>query len=339
MISRDNIITQPAKKHRRLIKLIELDYTIPIFSEYEKFNNINYPVSFLKEICRNYKLKVSGNKPNLKARIYNFLHQTCNVLVIQKMYKGYLIRIYHKLLGPAFMNRSICTNDTDFFSLEPIKEIPSYQFFSYKKNDSIWGFNILSIYNLFVKSPTDMVLNPYTRESLDNNIFLDIKRSLRIAKIYNQPVNIILNNYSTPISNQKRNEFKCLELFQYINELGNYSDHMWFMNLSHSYLSRFIKELVDIWEYRAQLSPEIKREICYPFGNPFRYVNVYNTNSLAYISLQKMCLQIIEQLIKRGSTREYRILGASYVLCGLTLVSHEAALALPWLYQSVSGTG
>ncbi len=56
MIAQDNAITQPPKKLRRLTKLRETDFTIPIFSEYEKFNNVNYPVSFLKQICKNYKL-------------------------------------------------------------------------------------------------------------------------------------------------------------------------------------------------------------------------------------------------------------------------------------------
>ena len=39
---------------------------IPNFCQYKLFNNTNYPVSFLKTICKNYKLKVSGNKPELR---------------------------------------------------------------------------------------------------------------------------------------------------------------------------------------------------------------------------------------------------------------------------------
>jgi len=174
---------------------------------------------------------------------------------------------------------------------------------------------------------------------LDNRLFADIKRLIRLAKIFKRSINVVLNSSSNTVSNQKRNEIKCLELFQYINELGNYSDHMWFMSLSRVELCRFMRELADIWEYRAQLSPEVKREICSPYGNPFRYANFNQTSSLGYIFLQKSCLQIIEQFIKRGSTHDYRVLGASYVLCGLTLVSHDAAVALPWLYQSVSATG
>jgi hypothetical protein len=49
-----------------------------------------------------------------------------------------------------------------------------------------------------------------------------------------------------------------------------------------------------------------------------------------------MILSIIEQFIKKGINREMSNLGASFILCGLTLVNVDAAMALPWLYQSVS---
>jgi len=327
------------KKRRRLTKLRDNDFVIPQANEYIQLMSINYPVSFLKHICKNYVLKSGGNKPDLKTRIYKFLYETHKVMIIQRIYKGYLIRLYHKLLGPAFTDRSICKNDTDFFSLESIKAISVYNFFSYKQGDSVWGFDILSIYNLFVKAPSGIVLNPYTRDKLDIGIFTNIKQLVRLSKIIRRPVNIILNDSTDQLSPKKKNEIKCLELFQTINELGNYSDHTWYTSLSRTQVIKFIRELTDIWEYRAQLTPEVKRDICYPYGNPFRYCNIHYINSLGSIALQKTSLQIIEQFIKKGSSRDYCVLGASYILCALTLVSNEAAVSLPWLYQSVSGTG
>jgi hypothetical protein len=336
-LAHDIIITQ--KKKRRFTKPRDNDFTIPQVNDYNQFINTNYPVSFLKDICKNYGLKSGGNKPDLKNRIYKFLYQTCMVIIIQKIYKGHLVRLYNKLIGPAFFDRSLCKNDTDFFTLESIKTISIHNFFSYKYDNGIWGFDILSIYNLFVKTSSGIVLNPYTREKLDNSIFINIKHLIRLAKIFHKPVNIILNDSTNQLSTKKKNEIKCLELFQHINELGNYSDYMWFMNLSHSHLVKFIRELVDIWEYRAQLTPEIKRDICPPYGDPFRYSSIHFINSLGYTTLQKTSLQIIEHFIKKGLTRDSCVLGASYILCALTLVNHEAAIALPWLYHSVSGTG
>ena len=45
-------------KKKRLTNVREKDFEIPIFSDYKKFAmNMNYPVSFLKVVCKFYKLK------------------------------------------------------------------------------------------------------------------------------------------------------------------------------------------------------------------------------------------------------------------------------------------
>ena len=322
-------------KKKRLTRCQENDFEIPIFSDYKKFAIINYPVSFLKIICKFYNLKVSGNKPNLKSRIYDFLLNSNYALIIQKIMRGYFVRLYHKLIGPAIYNREKCINSTDFLTLQNISSIPYNEFFSYMSNNSIWGFNILSIYNLFTKS-NKPILNPYTREPICNTIFDDIKVLVRLCDVFKNPVNIVLNNHEEH-SCRKKIEIKSFELFQYMDELGNYTDSRWFSSLNRAQLIKFIRELVDIWEYRAQLNMEIKREICFPYGNPFRYADLIHLGNLGYISLQKTALSIIEQFIKKGINRDSCNLGTSYILCGLTLVNHEAASALPWLYQSVSG--
>ena len=59
-------------------------------------------------------------------------------------------------------------------------------------------------------------------------------------------------------------------------------------------------------------------------------------NSLNSLHLYKTGLNIIDQICKKGSSEENCYLGASYVLCALTLVNSNAAEAMPWLYQSVS---
>ena len=44
----------------------------------------------------------------------------------------------------------------------------------------------------------------------------------------------------------------------------------------------------------------------------------------------------IKHLISKGFNQDSKALGAFYILAALTLVSHNAAVALPWLYQSVA---
>ena len=326
-----------SNKNDKNDKINEKDYEMPTFSQYNIFNNTNYPVSFLKIICKNYKLKVTGNKPILRSRIYNFLFNSNHSVIIQKYIRGYIVRLDHKLRGKAFLNRALCMNATDFFTLENISDIDNNAFFSIKCEDAIWGFNIISIYNLFIKSNDNIILNPYTRERFHYSIFNTLKRLVRLSKILYNPVNIILNSDESALSIKKRTELKCLEIFQYIDELGNYTDSKWFITLNRTQLIRFVRELIDIWEYRAQLDMTTKKDICNPYGNPFRYIVLGSLNNLGLIQLQKSILGVIEQFVKKGVDREACNLGASYVLCGLTLVNHDAALALPWLYQSVSG--
>lgn len=309
---------------------------IPNLNEYNYFKNTKYSHNFLKEICRVYKLKLSGNKSELTSRIYNHLLYSYNSIIIQKYFRKLLVKRYFNLIGPALYNRSLCTNNTDFFSFNNIHDIPYYDFFSYKANDnSIWGFNIISIYNLFIKSEKN-VLNPYNREKINCKHFQDIKHLINLNKIFNNPINIDLNNNIDSFSIKKQLELKCLELFQYIDELGNYTDISWFTNLNYRLLVKFIRELVDIWQYRTQLDIETKKQICHPYGDPFRYTDLSRITNLNFFSIQKKSLFIIEQFIKKGINKEMQNLGASYVLCALTLVSDNAANAMPWLYQSVS---
>ena len=127
-----------------------------------------------------------------------------------------------------------------------------------------------------------------------------------------------------------------LELFQIIDNLGNYTDIKWFLTLNRYNLSKFIYQLYDIWVYRAQLENNIKISICYPSGNPFHNCNINNINQYTFYSLQKLVLQIIEEFITKGINTEMCNLGASYILCAFTLVSNDAAIAMPWLYESVA---
>ena len=72
-----DIITINNKKRKKLIKIVtDSEFKIPNYNEYQNFYSNSYSVNFLKEICKNYKLKISGNKSNLRERIYNYLYES-----------------------------------------------------------------------------------------------------------------------------------------------------------------------------------------------------------------------------------------------------------------------
>ena len=165
-------------------------------------------------------------------------------------------------------------------------------------------------------------------------LFLDIRAFIRLSKILKHKINLSIN---TQVLSSKQNiNQRILAIFQTIDNLGNYTNIHWFSSLDRLLIVKYIRELYDIWSYRADLSLAIKQEICPPNGDPFRNTNINLLNNLTLENLQHFTLTIIENLVNTGINEESKKLGAYYVLCSLTLVNHEAAIALPWLYQAVA---
>jgi hypothetical protein len=144
---------------------------------------------------------------------------------------------------------------------------------------------------------------------------------------------------STSLSREKQEELFIVDLFQHINTLGNYSDSEWFIALQRVELIRFVRNLHDIWYYRANLSQEMKERICPPNGNPFMlnqaHINLNVLTMLTDPEIRTICVSVIERMVRRGTSREDQCLGAFYVLATLTIVSQDARNALPWLYEAV----
>ena len=187
---------------------------------------------------------------------------------------------------------------------------------------------------LFDKTKTH-TRNPYNRQVFSDKIKKDFFKLLNISKLCKFIIKTQIEN-PLEITEEKKLELKTVSIFQEIDNLGNYTDVKWFNSLHKINIIRFIRELYDIWNYRASLSFATKREICPPIGNPFLNISLSILPSLHFLKLKKDALNIMEIMITRGINDSSRCLGANYILCALTLVSSDAANNLPWLYQSVS---
>ena len=318
-------------------KVTDDKISIPTIVTYNELVYNNYNVSQLKIFAKYYKLKISGNKPQLISRIYSFLYLSSFIIKIQKVFRRYLVDKYKMLHGPASIERKICNNSNDFITMEPLEEISFHQFISYKDIDGfIYGFDITSLHNLFLKSD-DEIKNPYNRNLIPDLIFKNIRGIIRLGRILKIEINLKIEDDTKKVSNEKAIELKALSLFQQIDALGNYSNVNWFLSLNRNHLVKFIRELMDIWTYRAQLPVQTKRNICPPFGDPFRHLNIhYIITEENLWNVKKVLLDIIDILINSGVDKDSKALGAYYVLGALTLVNSEAATSLPWLFQSVN---
>ena len=329
----DQIIRYKTYKTKKVddVNIIDINYT--------NYNNLivnNFNVSDLKKGLKQYKLKNTGKKTELLDRLYNYLKSSSHVIKLQRLFRGFIIRKMFKLRGSVvFKNREQCVNKEDFLTMDSLNKISPIDFFSFEDDDKhIYGFHIMSIYNLIKNN--DNILNPYTRKELNEDIITNIYKIIKICKIMKIPIDIVIQNENCDLSVKRKIEMRTIEIFQTINSLGNYSEPRWFLNLSKNELYKFTRELFDIWNYRANLTEQVKCNICPPRGiicSQFERNSIFMENNI--FSLQTKILNILERLITSGIDQDFKVLGAYYVLAAITLVSPEASAIMPWLYQSV----
>lgn len=327
----DDITEKCRKKSKRKIKAE--DFEIPEFIEYENLIKKNYNVSQLKSISRHYNQKVSGNKNELIFNLYNYLKYSTFSLKIQKIYRGYIIRKFFYLHGPSVFNKK-CLNDNDFLTFQKISEIPFYQLYTYKDKDNfIYGFDICSIYNML--KDNEYTKNPYNRNDLPVDTLKNIKKIIRLTKKLNYPLNIVIKSDTENLSDEKKLELDALSTFQIIDEMGFITDSNWLINLSRNRCIMYIRELDDVWNYRAQLNLQTKQEIIPPNGRLFRNINFNQFfQNATTLKLKKLILKTVKRLITKGVSQEARSLGCFYALGTFTIVSQSASNSLPWLYES-----
>jgi hypothetical protein len=325
----------------------------------------------LKHIARSNKLHVTGNKKILIDRIKLHIHKYLQILKIQSIFRGYITRRSFILRGPALKDRKQCVNESDFYTLEPLNDIPFEEFYSYRDNRNfVYGFNLLSIIQLIKNRGT--IINPYNREQIELQRQIDIIKLYHFTHILFPSVipnfmilsypkqniySIITNNQNSIISFlnhqniseeyniriqrynniiQKSISVRINELFMEIDLLGNYTQSYWFSQLTRREYIKLYRNLYEIWNYRANMSQEIRRNIC-PLYEPF--YRIFNApvyfNELDLETIKLACLIVVERMIYTGVDLEFRKLGALHALSALTTVSNEARESMPWLYESI----
>lgn len=327
---------QPSKKMEKTRDESE-HISIPQFKDYDHLLINNYNVNKLKLFAKHYKLLTSGNKQQIITRIYSYLFLSNSAVKIQKIIRGRFQRRYFKAHGPAFKNRSLCTNTIDFLSMEDVSDITVEQFFSFKDDDNfVYGFDILSFHNLVYKC-NGIIKNPFSTKPISAKNLEEFKTFLRLSKLLNIDICTELSDVTKSVSSHKSIELRAVSLFQNIDALGNYSNVSWFMYLNKIQLIKFIRELIDIWSYRAPLTLETKISICPPLGTPFSRLQMHNLQTIENLDdIRNIILDILEKFVNTGIDKDSKCLGAFYVLGALTLVNHDAATSLPWLFQSLS---
>lgn len=337
-----------------------------------KINLNDYIIPKLKEVAKFHKIRSSGKKQEIIDRISNLFLQSKSIIKIQTCFRSWICRYMIRLRGKSLNARELCINDTDFCTMEPIKEIDNAYFYSFTDKQSItYGFNITSLIEMFKRNNKT---NPYTREPWSTSHMNDIITLYNLCFIlcegfskmnipyiqdktnrthnrnrirqsqpdYNPITRPITNEEDltryTNIVNIRNNTIdnRINELFIEIDLLGNYTTREWFDNLDMRSYIHLYRKLYEIWYYRGELSREVQNNIC-PFYSPFDgiFTRPLLHNEIQLQQIKIACLIVFENMIYSGITEDYRKIGTLHALSALTTVSQGAREYLPWLYESI----
>lgn len=317
-------------------------------------------IPLLKQIAKNNKLKTSGNKQVLIDRISNYFCKHKMATILQKIFRGYLVRSFFIKREPY----TICVNDTDFYTMDSLSEIKYPFLYIYKDDKIAYGFDLHSLYTLIKKSGSlHEIKNPYNRSLFPIETIHHVCKLVNISTIFyptptEQKINcattsntrrtrrfLYTQNPQETVLYQERIEqlaeirTKSIEervriLFTEISHLGNYVVDTWFFQIRtvSNYL-RFYRILFNIWYHYSQMPIEVRKKICIS-GDPFENIIAF-TNSVSLQNIQENCLRVMENMIFMGIDDEYRKLGAFHALSALTVVSIGARQTMHWLYESL----
>ena len=293
----------------------------------------------LKKYAKDMNIKVSGNKSEIKARIENQILLITSAIKIQKIFRRHLVSKWMELKG----TRENCVNDTDFYTLEPLNEIPYLYFIKYVdvSHNVNYGFDIKSLCTLATKNKK--FENPYNRENLKttfgtkmvkvvkltNILFPGNDLMMDIANVYESSTTVATESFSTFFQNldQLTLNQRITNLFIHIDNLGNYTNSEWLTQLNEDRRYYLVVKINQLWN---KISNTLRRQIC-PHISPF---SAGFFGQLPAVINTEMIVKMAEVLVYSGIDNEHKQLGAMYFLSGLTLVSVNARDQMPWLYEN-----
>jgi len=291
----------------------------------------------LKQFARDLNIRVSGNKGELKQRIEDQVKKEQSSITIQKTFRRRLVYKWIKLKG----TRENCVNDTDFYTLEPMNEIPYLYFIKYvdTTHNVNYGFNIKSLCTLASKN--SKFENPYNRENMKTPFGTNMVRVVKLTNILFPQNDLLTESIALPAEqtreqvfnayydglNQMPLEQRITDLFIHIDSLGNYTNREWLTQLNQDRLYYLVLKINQLWH---RIPNSSRMRIC-PYISPFSH-DIFEPLPVQ-ITID-MVVRMATILTHSGIDNDNKQLGAMYFLSGLTLVSQNARTQMPWLYEN-----
>lgn len=248
---------------------------------------------------------------------YHCIDNDKSIIKIQSLVRGKNTR--NKL------NEFKCNNSEDFYTYDELKDIPKKYFYSYVDDKKFrWGFDIRSFDKLIAMNYP----NPYTTEPIPQNIVSEVKQKIIDLRKDNNYIDI-----SDSIVRERKDAIKqkIVDLFSYIEQSGYTCQIDWFTSLTVRRLKELYRQLEDVWNYRSQLSNQMKRNICPPNADIFNTPMIEVMNYTSKEDLQELILHEVMKFTNAQSDSD-RKLGFMYFLISFGMVSQPCYLAhIEWL--------
>ena len=251
---------------------------------------------------------------------------TASVKKIQKFWRTKYSRYLAKERGPAFFVRSLCHNDTELASFEPLNSIPNEYFFVIKEPKRLWGFDIRTLVVQYEEE--GKLENPYTKELCPIHVIEGFKLRLDKLKRLKLPLHYEAGSGLTP---KQSWNLRVLDICLRLDMLGYRIATHWFTDLSIDQHKKFYTMLYSLWN----TLPRQSRETIVPSNTELGEIFKWSPDRIQLKSdldsVRRTNLNVIERIISSALQQSDRTLGAMYSVMCLSQVSYRCSNAYSWL--------
>jgi hypothetical protein len=320
-----------------------IDDSLSSFSSNKILQSFNhYKLSFLEyQLIELSKIRSQGNNYNYELfatkrlefaklqlkSLFKTIYIGCqnydSIIQIQNNFRIYNLHKNIKLRGLGCYNRDLCVNQTDFYSMDDIVDIPNNEFYSYTdSNKFTYGFHIDSIWEL-IRKKKNRIMNPYNRDIFNENMKDQVTFLHRIKK---QNIKIDKNKPSIQILVKS----KCIDLLSKIDMFGYQTNLGWLYNQSPVNLRYFFRRLSHHWNFK--IGNDLKLSIL-PNGDLVNenYSSLTRTTNNNKYKLLDKILGVLDALISSSQNLDDRNAAAIIILYAMADISSEVKQCNPWI--------
>jgi hypothetical protein len=233
---------------------------------------------------------------------------------------------------PAFFIRSLCHNESELASFEPLNTIPRDYFFVIKDKTRFWGFDIRTLVVQYEDS--GKLENPYTKEICDPHIVELFRNHLDNLKRWKRCLHY---EEISGLSQKQSWNLRVLDMCLRLDMLGYRIATHWFTELTISDQKALYSQLFAIWTNES-LNDQLRESIVPGFSKVDTALFKWSPNKISMKtdidSVRRTNLNVMERLISSASQQSDKTLGAMYSVMALCNVSYRCNRAYPWLLEA-----